>query len=203
MEPTNNAIGTVSGSNGVVDWETRFELATSTLASRRSLPTSLTKRNIYRTLPLPRVAAVPWYRGGPGGVVDCYLCSLNHVCMLPSPLSKLQTGSVSRNIGTGGPAGLPTRRSRWVGVACRTSDSVGLGHMLISGLNHAARVLAVYASSLLLSGHPLQRKTRYRPGASLGRTGLSPAGSLRKVSTILPTSLPPFPGFAWRTRSRG
>ncbi len=47
------------------------------------------------------------------------------------------------------------------------------------GAIHTAYDLAVYASPLRL---PPRRKTRFRLAATLGRTGLSPARSVRKVS---------------------
>ncbi len=91
-----------------------------------------------------------------------------------------------------------------IGVAYHLNEGVGHDHVSISGLNHAARVLAVYASRLSFPSPVVRpRKTRYRPGASLNRAGLSPAGSLRSVSlNCFPSSDPPFPGFAWRTVSR-
>jgi len=47
------------------------------------------------------------------------------------------------------------------------------------GAVHTAYDLAVYASPLRL---PSRRKTRFRLAATLGRTGLLPARSVRKVS---------------------
>lgn len=82
----------------------------------------------------------------------------------------------------------------------RLPNGVGPPNSVLSRLYHAALALAVYASrpgSLQIS-----RKTRFRLVASLYRAGLSPAGSLRKVSMHgLPATFPPPPGFAWRDRN--
>jgi len=54
------------------------------------------------------------------------------------------------------------------------------------GALHTAYDLAVYASPLRL---PSRRKTRFRLAANLGRAGLIPAGSVRKVSKTPLSSL--------------
>jgi len=54
------------------------------------------------------------------------------------------------------------------------------------GALHTAYALAVYASPLRL---PSRRKTRFRLAATLGRTGLIPARSVRKVSKTPLSSL--------------
>ena len=54
------------------------------------------------------------------------------------------------------------------------------------GVLHTAYDLAVYASPLRL---PSRRKTRFRLAANLGRTGLKPARSVRKVSKTPLSSL--------------
>ena len=89
------------------------------------------------------------------------------------------------------------------GSASTKSDSVAL---------HTAYDLAVYASPLRL---PSRRKTRFRLAATLGRTGLIPARSVRKVSKTSLSSLThvissPFPrlrlAHAWylfRTNEQG
>jgi hypothetical protein len=46
------------------------------------------------------------------------------------------------------------------------------------------------------------RKTRFRLVANLGRAGLTPAGFHREVSASITSSLPPHPGFSWRTETR-
>ena len=63
--------------------------------------------------------------------------------------------------------------------------------MIISGLNHTARSLAVYASQRRVT--PAPRKTRFRLLARLCRAGLV----TRRVPTkgFRVTSLPPFPSF--------
>jgi len=82
--------------------------------------------------------------------------------------------------------------------AFRFYDSVGLHEQSISGLNHAARILAVYASHRRLpdaAQHSL-------PGGetSPSRAGLSPAGLLCRVSRRGPTSsTSPQPELPWRT----
>jgi hypothetical protein len=63
----------------------------------------------------------------------------------------------------------------------------------LSTLNSMAFGLAVYASQGGLPQPP--RKTRFRPLVRRYRTGFPPAGFQRKVSDLLPTSLPPFPSF--------
>lgn len=65
----------------------------------------------------------------------------------------------------------------------------------ISGLNHAARTLAVYASRQ----GSLPTRARLAPGwrVCLGRTGFPPARFLREVSEFC-FFLPPLPDFSWR-----
>jgi len=86
------------------------------------------------------------------------------------------------------------------GSASTKSDSVAL---------HTAYDLAVYASPLRL---PSRRKTRFRLAATLGRTGLIPARSVRKVSKTSLSSLThvissPFPrlrlAHAWHLSDHG
>ena len=77
-------------------------------------------------------------------------------------------------------------------------------HSNLSGLNHTACSLAVYASQLgLLRSTP--RKTRFSLTATLGEAGLEPAGLFSKVSLSDLNSFrfdPPSPGLSWRTRQR-
>src|SRR3954467_1922187 len=68
--------------------------------------------------------------------------------------------------------------------------------MAISGLNHTARSLAVYASQCRLPGHHARLAPGRWPG-SAGR-GWLPAGSHRKVSA----RASPFPKLSWRTEER-
>ena len=65
-------------------------------------------------------------------------------------------------------------------ISSRSSGSPDLAPMKGDfGADHTACDLAVYASPLRL---PPRRKTRFRLAATLGRSGLQPAGSVRKVS---------------------
>jgi hypothetical protein len=78
----------------------------------------------------------------------------------------------------------------------RTLYREGSTREVISGLNHTASALAVYASP---GGLPAQdaRLASGRWPSSPGRDWL-PAEFLRKVSKMLLTSHPPSPSFAWR-----
>jgi hypothetical protein len=66
----------------------------------------------------------------------------------------------------------------------------------LSGLSHAACMLAVYASRL---GCPSPRKTRYRPaGPALAGRDSHPLGSDADFQGDIGFLLPISPGFAWR-----
>src|SRR6266481_5126787 len=88
---------------------------------------------------------------------------------------------------------------RRVDTAFRLPNDVGARGYYLSRLNHAACTLPVYASQRGSLRHHATLGSGWWP-ASAGR-GWFPAGPRRKVSEITLTSLPPFPGFAWRTRS--
>ena len=88
--------------------------------------------------------------------------------------------------------------TRRVDTAFRLPNNVGARGDYLSGLNHAACTLPVYASQRGLLRHHATLGSGWWP-TSAGR-GWVPAGLHRKVSEISITSLPPFPGFAWRTR---
>ena len=83
-------------------------------------------------------------------------------------------------------------------VAFRQTEGVGLHDATITGLNHTAYALAVYASQLR-SPAPTQDSL---PAGDhdLGRSGLSPAGLQRRF--LFSSSRPPSPGLSWRTRIR-
>jgi hypothetical protein len=78
--------------------------------------------------------------------------------------------------------------------AIRTARAPAIG--CLSGLHRLAFALAVYASQ---GGSP-HHHARLASGCRLGSTGWDwlPKGFQRKVSKMVPTSLPPSPGFAWR-----
>jgi hypothetical protein len=90
----------------------------------------------------------------------------------------------------------PTGR---VDAAFRYPNDVGAREDCLSRLNHAACTLPVYASQ----GGSLRHHATLGAGwwpTSTGRDWV-PAGLRRKVSEIATTSLSPFPGFAWRTKT--
>jgi len=87
---------------------------------------------------------------------------------------------------------------RRVDTAFRLPNDVGARGYYLSRLNHAACTLPVYASQRGSLRHHATLGSGWWP-TSAGR-GWFPAGPRRKVSEITLTSLPPFPGFAWRTR---
>lgn len=68
----------------------------------------------------------------------------------------------------------------------------------LSGLDHTACSLAVYASRPGLSPDPC--KTRFRLVANRYRVGFDLPGPQLKVSETLTSSLPPSPGLSWRER---
>ena len=86
-----------------------------------------------------------------------------------------------------------TRPLRCVGTAPAQCHDEGSHESVISGLNHTASALAVYASQGGLPHHHARLASGCWP-SSTGRDWL-PAGFLRKVSEMYPTSLPPFPSF--------
>ena len=88
---------------------------------------------------------------------------------------------------------------RRVDAAFRLPNNVGARGYYLSRLNHAACTLPVYASQ----GGSLRHHATLGAGwwPTFAGRDWSPAGLRRKVSEIAITSLPPFPGFAWRTRS--
>ena len=88
---------------------------------------------------------------------------------------------------------------RRVDAAFRFPNDVGARGYYLSGLNHAACTLPVYASQGGSLRHHATLGTGWWPTFA-GRDWV-PAGLRRKVSEISTTSLPPFPGFAWRTRN--
>jgi hypothetical protein len=85
---------------------------------------------------------------------------------------------------------------RRVDTAFRQTNDVGTRGHYLSRLNHAACTLPVYASQRGSLRHHATLGTGWWPTFA-GRD--VPAGLHRKVSEIAITSLPPFPGFAWRT----
>ena len=74
----------------------------------------------------------------------------------------------------------PIQECRW---GLPRSRPRRLRHAPISGLHHAACTLSVYASQP--GSPPDLRNTRFRLGASLRRSGLSPAGSRRRFPVCL------------------
>ena len=87
-----------------------------------------------------------------------------------------------------------------LGVSMRPSvrlTTSALAGINLSRLNHAACTLPVYASQRGSLRHHATLGAGWWPTFA-GRDWV-PAGLHRKVSEIAITSLPPFPGFAWRT----
>ena len=71
-------------------------------------------------------------------------------------------------------------------VAFRHPEGVGSRDLPISGLNHTACMLTVYASRPRLPVCCLRpRKTRFRLVAHLGRAGIEPAGFFGEVSALV------------------
>ncbi len=80
-------------------------------------------------------------------------------------------------------------------AAFRLVHDVGQGNLDLTRLNHAAHMLAVYASQRRLPETP--RKTRFQLVASLCWAGFHPPGPNERFPV---TSWPsPFPKLAWRT----
>ena len=80
-------------------------------------------------------------------------------------------------------------------AAFRLVHDVGQGNLDLTRLNHAAHMLAVYASQRWLPETP--RKTRFQLVASLCWAGFHPPGPIERFPV---TSWPsPFPKLAWRT----
>ena len=92
---------------------------------------------------------------------------------------------------------LHARPPRRVDAAFRLTNDVGARGYYLSRLNHAACTLPVYASQRGSLRHHATLGAGWWPTFA-GRDWV-PAGLHRKVSEIAITSLPPFPGFAWRT----
>ena len=87
--------------------------------------------------------------------------------------------------------------SRHLDAAFRCCDDVGFHAYQLSGLYHAACALPVYASQRRLPERHATLGSGWWP-AFAGRDWL-PAGMLRGFqSSLVPTSPPPSPGFAWR-----
>lgn len=89
------------------------------------------------------------------------------------------------------------------GAAFRCLNGVGLHVLSLSGLNHAAHALAVYAS------RPSSRTSRARLASGwrsafagqLGSSDHEDHQAPKEVSaTFIRSSLPPPPGFSWRTQ---
>src|SRR6266536_278968 len=92
---------------------------------------------------------------------------------------------------------------RRLGAAFRASATASASTTApISGLNHAACELAVYASQRGSRHNHARLASGWRPTFA-GRVR-SPAGPRKKVLRCLPrsTSLPPSPGLSWRTAPR-
>jgi len=98
------------------------------------------------------------------------------------------------------PTPASSSRPASLGVSMRPSvrlTTSALAGTNLSRLNHAACTLPVYASQRGSLRHHATLGAGWWPTFA-GRDWI-PAGLHRKVSEIMITSLPPFPGFAWRT----
>jgi hypothetical protein len=90
---------------------------------------------------------------------------------------------------------LRARPSRRFGTAFRDLKRVGSHDHPFSRLNHTACTLAVYASSLR---SPIATQDSLPAAGQLCRAGLLTRWVPNRVSELV-TSLPPCPGFTWRT----
>lgn len=137
----------------------------------------------------------PWARGsssGPHCRTGCARRRPGPPRFLENPLVPMPCSST--------PAGpRASGKLRCLGVAPAMSTTKAPTTKNLSGLNRTALGLAVYASSDGLPTSDARLASGCLPG-STGRDWL-PAGFLRKVSEVLVTSLPPFPGFPWRKDS--
>jgi hypothetical protein len=133
-------------------------------------------------LPAPRVEA----SGSPR-----FLGSLRAHALLSDPGGS--TGQAFR------PVDVAFRLSN--GVGCPPVPARGSHDMLISGLNHTAYALAVYASQLRVS--PAPRKTRFRLAATLRRAGLSRKAPDRGFGLCYSLMTSPSAKLPWRTGNPG
>lgn len=85
------------------------------------------------------------------------------------------------------PAGPPSQAIRLGDVAPQLYDTRGPDDLMDFEAQSHGHYFAVYASPRRLTRTP--RKTRYRLAATLGRTGLSPAGLQCEVSQYVSSSV--------------